>query len=76
MVLISHLYIRMARASESESRAQKIPSPSIASFGSQKTASIEPSVDFELDIKVDIEGGKCVLHPKEPKTEGETEQKK
>lgn len=29
----------------------------------------EPSVDFELDIKVDIDSGQCVLHPKEPKAD-------
>ena len=33
----------------------------------------EPSVDFELDVKVDIESGKCTLHPKEPKTDAESE---
>jgi len=31
----------------------------------------EPSVDFELDIKVDIDSGKCVLHPKDPKPDTE-----
>lgn len=33
----------------------------------------EPSVDFELDVKVDIESGKCTLHPKEPKIEIDSE---
>ena len=39
-------------------------------------AHVEPSIDFELDIKVGIDSGKCVLHPKEPKTESEAETKR
>ena len=35
--------------------------------------STEPNIDFELDIKVFIDSGKCVLHPKDSK---EDEQKK
>ncbi|ESO10149.1 hypothetical protein HELRODRAFT_190394 [Helobdella robusta] len=30
---------------------------------------VEPAVDFELDIRAEIDSGKCVLHPKEIKTE-------
>ena len=33
------------------------------------TKLVEPSIDFELDVKVEIDSGKCVLHPKEPKVE-------
>ena len=32
----------------------------------------EQSVDFELDVKVDIDSGVCVLHPKEAKDETNT----
>ncbi|XP_053399583.1 bridge-like lipid transfer protein family member 1 isoform X2 [Mercenaria mercenaria] len=37
--------------------------PSIGSGGSKSV--IEPNVDFELDVKVHIDSGKCVLHPKD-----------
>jgi hypothetical protein len=32
--------------------------------GSQRATVAEPSVDFEVDIKVEVESGKWVLHPK------------
>ena len=62
-----------------ESLSEKTPSPSVFSHGGSGTgvggstskAQQEPSVDFELDIKVDIDSGKCVLHPKDPKPEAE-----
>jgi len=62
-----------------ESRSEKVPSPSVFSHGGSGTGTSsnvsktqqEPSVDFELDIKVDIDSGKCVLHPKEPKPDAE-----
>ncbi|XP_021348394.1 uncharacterized protein KIAA1109-like [Mizuhopecten yessoensis] len=38
--------------------------PSMGSSGSKPSASAEPSIDFELDIKVFIDSGKCVLYPK------------
>jgi len=65
------------------SRLEKTPSPSVFSHGGSTSGSgagvstsvskahQEPSVDFELDIKVDIDSGKCVLHPKDPKPEVE-----
>ena len=34
--------------------------------GAQSTHA-EPAIDFEVDVKVDISSGQCVLHPKEPK---------
>ena len=38
---------------------------------SQKRAPVaEPNIDFELDIKLDVDCGKCVLHSKELETEG------
>ena len=55
---------------------QKTASPSQGSGGSQKASVMEPNVDFEMDIKVDIDSGRCVLHPKEPKVEPESEQKR
>jgi len=61
-----------------ESRSEKTPSTSVFSRGGGTgvssnviSAQQEPSVDFELDIKVDIDSGKCVLHPKDPKPETE-----
>ncbi|KAJ0182155.1 hypothetical protein K1T71_002877 [Dendrolimus kikuchii] len=37
-----------------------------------KTKTTEPNIDFELDVKVHINSGKCVLHTKEPGKEEET----
>ncbi|XP_076446239.1 bridge-like lipid transfer protein family member 1 isoform X6 [Babylonia areolata] len=34
-----------------------------------KTGSLEPNIDFELDVKVFIDNGKCILYPKEAKEE-------
>ena len=34
---------------------------------------VEPAIDFELDVKAEIEGGKCVLHPKEVKLDSDTD---
>lgn len=31
----------------------------------------EPNIDFELDVKVLIKSGKCVLHTKDPAKEDE-----
>ncbi|CAH0602823.1 unnamed protein product [Chrysodeixis includens] len=36
-----------------------------------KTKTSEPNIDFELDVKVYINSGKCVLHTKEPSKEDE-----
>ena len=35
----------------------------------------EPSIDFELDIKVKVNSGQFLLHAKETKTEGDLESK-
>lgn len=32
---------------------------------------LEPNIDFELDVKVLINSGKCVLHTKDPAKEDE-----
>ena len=37
------------------------------SIGSGSKSVQEPNIDFELDIKVFIDSGKCVLHPKDSK---------
>ena len=34
---------------------------------------VEPAIDFELDVRAEIDSGKCVLHPKESKVEQTTE---
>lgn len=47
-------------------QASSTSSPFITS---QKTQ--EPSIDFELDVKVLINSGKCVLHTKDPGKEDE-----
>lgn len=36
-----------------------------------KAKTTEPNVDFELDVKVHINSGKCVLHTKEPSRDDE-----
>lgn len=62
-----------------ESRSDRTPSPSVFSHSGSGTgigssmskAQQEPSVDFEFDVKVVIDSGKCVLHPKEPKPDAE-----
>jgi len=57
-------------------RSEKTPSPSVFASGTGASINVskaqqEPSVDFELDIKVDIDSGKCVLHPKDLKPEAD-----
>lgn len=52
--------------SEGQTREQRsVSNPSIGSGGSKSV--IEPNIDFELDVKVFIDSGKCELHPKETK---------
>lgn len=29
--------------------------------------SMEPNIDFELDVRIFIDSGKCILHPKDIK---------
>lgn len=52
--------------------------PLLDSFGREQTSTTssphivpqkpqEPNIDFELDVKVLINSGKCVLHTKDPK---------
>jgi len=48
-------------------KEQNIQSPLCAAPTPQKT--VEPNIDFELDVKVLINSGKCVLHTKDPKEE-------
>jgi hypothetical protein len=45
------------------SEQRSASNPSIGSGGSKTV--VEPNVDFELDVKVFIDSGKCVLHPKD-----------
>ncbi|XP_076117611.1 bridge-like lipid transfer protein family member 1 isoform X3 [Mytilus galloprovincialis] len=52
-------------SSEEEDIISPVTNPSIGSGGSKTT--MEPNIDFELDIKVFIDSGKCVLHPKDSK---------
>lgn len=48
------------------------PGPSQANESKQsKSKTAEPNIDFELDVKVHINSGKCVLHTKEPGKEDE-----
>ncbi|KAK3599977.1 hypothetical protein CHS0354_012630 [Potamilus streckersoni] len=53
------------RRLDMDKASKSLSNPSIGS-GSSKTI-VEPSVDLELDVKVFIDSGKCVLHPKENK---------
>lgn len=34
------------------------------SFASQKSTNVQQDLDFDLEVTVDIESGKCVFHPK------------
>ena len=34
-----------------------------ASFSSQKSTAVQQDLDFDLEVTVDIESGKCVFHP-------------
>ena len=67
------------RPSDSQDgRPPRVPSPTpggSTGSGGQKVT-YEPSVDFELDVKVMIDSGSCVLHPKEPKAESEMDIKR
>ncbi|KAG1701702.1 hypothetical protein GQR58_004725 [Nymphon striatum] len=53
--------------SENQSTSEEYTRPDTTSSPQQlsKMASIEPSVDFELDVKVFINSGKCVFHSKD-----------
>ncbi|KAL8597089.1 hypothetical protein ACOMHN_008162 [Nucella lapillus] len=44
-------------------------SESLQSSSGTKAGSMEPNIDFELDVKVFIDNGKCILYPKEAKEE-------
>ena len=59
------IYSRINGSESKERDSGRGPStPSIGSGGSQKAViAPEPSIDFELDIKVKIDSGQCVLHP-------------
>ncbi|ESO89448.1 hypothetical protein LOTGIDRAFT_234295 [Lottia gigantea] len=56
------------KTKENRQRSTTIESAQSVQSGQIKTAT-EPSIDFELDIKVFIDSGKCVLYPKEAKEE-------
>lgn len=45
------------------------PSTMSPSVAMQKP--VEPNIDFELDVKVLINSGKCVLHTKDPNRDDE-----
>ncbi len=47
---------------------RKVPSPTVNVKSAGSMQQVEPNVDFELDIKVTVSSGQCVLHPKESKT--------
>lgn len=68
MLLIISFYLRSAPLLDSfgKEQASSTSSPFITS---QKTQ--EPNIDFELDVKVLINSGKCVLHTKDPGKEDE-----
>ena len=65
------------KAADGSAQGQKVPSPSLGSTGSQNlNVNLDPSVDFELDIKVDVDRGKCVLHPKDLRQESDVDQRR
>ncbi|XP_050361994.1 transmembrane protein KIAA1109 homolog isoform X3 [Nymphalis io] len=47
------------------------PGPSQPEGKQSKTKTAEPNIDFELDVKVHINSGKCVLHTKDSSREDE-----
>lgn len=64
--LIPFLFSAPLLDSFGKEQASSTSSPYITS---QKTQ--EPNIDFELDVKVLINSGKCVLHTKDPGKEDE-----
>ncbi|CAB3237702.1 unnamed protein product [Arctia plantaginis] len=61
--------VELRRKPDYSSAPQSDPLSSEAKGSKAKTS--EPNIDFELDVKVDINSGKCVLHTKEPSKEDE-----
>lgn len=64
-ILLCYLDIKSFCSGEKSGVQSQLSNPSIGSAGSKTTT--EPNIDFELDIKVFIDSGKCVLHPKDSK---------
>ena len=62
--LITFLFFRI----NDDSRLRRVPSPTVNLKNASVLQQVEPNVDFELDIKVAVSSGQCVLHPKESKT--------
>ncbi|XP_039764683.1 transmembrane protein KIAA1109 homolog isoform X1 [Pararge aegeria] len=64
-----HLHLSRERLDTSTTDT---PGPSQSNESKQsKAKTAEPNIDFELDVKVHINSGKCVLHTKEPGKEEE-----
>lgn len=61
--------VELRRKHDYSSAPQSDPLSSENKSSKSKTA--EPNIDFELDVKVHINSGKCVLHTKEPSKEDE-----
>ncbi len=55
---------RMRGGQQAASHAQRLASPTPGSSQKANVAGADVSVDFELDIKVGIDSGQFVLHPK------------
>ena len=61
---------------EEERNADGVSSHSSGSGGSQKQPP-EPNIDFELDIKIEVDSGQWVLHPKnEPDDDGNVKRRR
>ena len=72
ITLLTHCILRDASLDSLDfASKQNTLTPSLGSGGSssRSTAPPEPNIDFELDVKVFIDSGKCVLHPKDTKEE-------
>lgn len=69
-----YVYFRASTESLDFSSKYNTLTPSLGSGGSssRSTTAPEPNIDFELDVKVFIDSGKCVLHPKDTKEEDAT----
>ncbi|XP_071088521.1 bridge-like lipid transfer protein family member 1 [Haliotis cracherodii] len=64
------------RPSRMKRKLKTSSNPSIGSGIASKTSAAEPNIDFELDVKVFIDSGKCVLYPKEARDEEVKRQQK
>lgn len=69
--MINKYYFSTLLLVEPSEKEQSTMSPSCSVPPSTTQKPVEPNIDFELDVKVLINSGKCVLHTKDPAREDE-----